>query len=129
MAWKLMIDDERDPLNVYTYILRDPAYLAKDWRIARTVGEALALIDEHGYPELISFDHDLGEDPVTKKKLADGKDFANALVQRDMDIADMPADFRYLVHSMNGEGAANIRGLLDDWLSKRTPGVPVPSPW
>ena len=124
-----MIDDERDPLVVYENILPDPAYLEPDWKVARTVEDALALIDAHGYPSLISFDHDLGEDPATGRELRSGMDFAKELVRRDMDVADMPAGFRYLVHSMNGEGAANIRWLLEGYLENRTPGVPVPSPW
>lgn len=130
MSWKLMIDDERNPRIVYEELPNpDPVYLEPGWKIARTVDEALALIDEHGYPEIISFDHDLGKDPVTGEKLATGKDFANALVRRDMDVADMPADFRYLVHSMNCVGSENIRGLFENYLANRTPGVPVPSPW
>jgi hypothetical protein len=129
VTWKLMIDDERDPPNVHREISPLQVYLADDWLIARTVDEAIALLAEHGYPELISFDHDLGTDPATGEKLPTGMDFAKHLVRRDMDVADMPADFAYLVHSMNGPGGDNIDLLLADYLAKRTPGVPVASPW
>jgi len=44
-------------------------------------------------------------------------DFAKWLIERDMDVSDMPADFSFNVHSANPVGSANIQGLLDSYLS------------
>lgn len=47
MRWKLFLDYERFP--------RDTS-----WWVARSVDEAMALIDKHGYPTEISLEYDLG---------------------------------------------------------------------
>lgn len=98
MSYKLYIDDVRTP--------RDPG----DWFIVRTVDEAKALINEIGFPNFISFDHDLGNHKET------GFDFAKWLVQQDQDYQVLGEDFTYFVHSANPIGAANIIGLMEGWL-------------
>jgi hypothetical protein len=94
---KMFLDDERMPVG-------------DDWVIVRSVPEAIACVEKNGIPNFISFDHDL-EHRLT------GYDFAKWLVERDLDIGDMPADFTFYVHSQNPVGKANIEGLLNQYLA------------
>lgn len=80
------------------------------WTIARSYDEAVAIVDAYGFPDTVSFDHDLGEDTMT------GVSFARFLVDLDLDKATMPASFTYTVHSANPVGRDNIVGLLDRYL-------------
>jgi len=74
------------------------------------MAEAQNVISDLGWPEWISFDHDLGDNVPT------GYDLAHWLVEQDLDLSIMPAQFAYQVHSANPVGAANIQGLLDGYL-------------
>ena len=98
----LFLDDERSPPN------------DRPWLVVRSVENAMAIIDEHGCPMFISFDHDLGRDLLT------GFDFAKWLVDRDLDAGGtfFPSGFWYYVHSQNTEGAKNIDRLLWPYLMK-----------
>ena len=99
--WDLFIDDERFPPDDN-----------KNWRIARTLDEAITLVQTHGLPRFISFDHDLGDDTPT------GHDIAQALVDLDLDgKINMPVDLDYYVHSQNPVGRQNIDALLKGYLS------------
>lgn len=125
----LFIDDERDPhttafspswraesrLPPLGSVLRDAVagrVPAGGLVVARNFEDACAAVIEHGYPDIVFFDHDLG---VGKT----GHDFAKWLVERDLDTGDMPADFRYYVHSANPIGRSNIAGCLDSYLKHR----------
>lgn len=98
MKNSLYLDDERTPKT------------DRNWVIARAFDEALLYVEQNGIPEYISFDHDLGEEKT-------GYDFAKWIVEQDLDgTYCIPANFAFNVHSANGPGAANIRGLLDSYL-------------
>ena len=100
---KLYLDDIRIPTSSGVAIVR--SYKA-----------AIQHMTEHGCPESISFDHDLGEaDEHT------GLDVAKWMVEQDLeqDGEFIPADFTYTVHSANPPGAANIAGLLKSYLGQR----------
>lgn len=112
MGYRLFLDDERTPSDVFEHIDADTAY-REEWVVVRTVAEACAAVEERGFPASVSFDHDLGDQVPT------GKDFANWLVERDLDRGDMPEDFEFRVHSRNPAGARNIRGLLEGYLAAR----------
>lgn len=96
----LFLDDERFPVSTAA-------------TIARTTDEAIALVMSADLLVHVSFDHDLGDGAPT------GFDFAKWLVERDMDLNGMllTSKFSYYVHSANPVGAANIRGLLDNYLT------------
>lgn len=103
--WNLFIDDERIPKTT-----------DRTWVIARSVEEAISLIEAHGCPNYISFDHDLGCNS-NQEPLSTGYDFAHWLVKMDMDNKyPFPENFSFFVHSANPQGAANIQGLLDRYL-------------
>ena len=101
MRYRLFIDDIRDPI-------------ASDWVIARTSSDALSVLEAHGCPFEISFDHDLGGDDTAMI-------VAKKLVSMDLDAggAFIPVDFVYSVHSANPVGKANIEGLLEAFLRQR----------
>lgn len=110
MTWQLFIDDLRE----LSYIDKvEKAQKFKNWRVARTVPEALAMIDEEGcFPNFISFDHDLGEGQEDAIRLV------HQMVEMDMlGVYGFVGDFDYVVHSANPVGADNIRGLLNGYLN------------
>lgn len=103
MKWSLFIDDERFPKTV------------RNWKIARSLEEAWLLINEHGMPEHISFDHDLGVSGLSL--LPTGYDFAKSIGEALMDgRVSLPIGFSYDVHSANPVGAQNIRFYMDNLL-------------
>lgn len=94
MTWKLFIDDERFPPENQG-----------GWVIARSSGEAIYFIVKYGWPNRISFDHDLG-----------GSDTAMFVVYW---MAEEISSGRYkgsmpewYVHSQNPIGKKNIEGYL-----------------
>ena len=97
--WVLFLDDERFPVDETNVI-------------ARSVEQAIALIDEKGCPSVIHFDHDLGKNVPT------GMDLAKWLVEKDLDMEQnfFPAGFQYFIHSQNPNGERNIDGLLGQYL-------------
>jgi hypothetical protein len=105
MGWKLFLDDEREPVAPWWY--------NGECKVARTFDEAEALVMEFGIPELISFDHDLGDQVKT------GHYFALWLITKEMDgELRFPDNFAYSIHSMNPVGARNIDSLLNNYFEK-----------
>lgn len=110
MDWFLFIDDERDRRDV-TWV--NYVQASNPWRVARNMQAVLELIDKHGMPLYISFDHDLGENEPT------GFDIAKRLVEGDMgddQRLHFPPSFDFVVHSMNPIGKTNIEGYLGQYL-------------
>lgn len=103
MNWNLFLDDERFP--------PDDGY---EWKIARTVWEAIALCEANGCPSYISFDHDLGY------KQPAGYYFARYLIDSDLDEPGyIPDNFSWYVHSQNPIGKMNIERLLENYMKRR----------
>jgi hypothetical protein len=123
MTWNLFIDDERN-LEDVTWAPREiqEVYRNEKWVIARSYGDAMVEILNHGFPKFISFDHDLGDE--TKHT---GFDLAKQLVENDIISGDregrqaykFPEDFAFYVHSKNPIGKANIEGLLNNYLEHK----------
>lgn len=101
--YNLFLDDIRDPDWVFTD--------DREWVIARNVCEAIDHILVYGFPDFISFDHDLGYELET------GYDFAKWLVDQDLDNDWITDEFSFHVHSANPVGAENIRCLLNNYLN------------
>ena len=98
MTYKLYLDDLRTPQS-------------NGWVIVRSYDEAVAYVEANGFPQMVSFDHDLGDaDDKT------GLDFAKFLVELDQITMHMPKDFDFNVHSANPVGAANIRHFMEGYL-------------
>lgn len=101
--YSLFLDDTRDP----------PASLKGEVVIVRTHADFIKTLRRYGCPRFISFDHDLG--PVDEQP--SGMDCAKWLVNWILDDRKrLPADFAFTVHSMNPAGAANINGLMSQFL-------------
>jgi hypothetical protein len=96
---KLFLDDIRDPPD-------------ETWIVVRSFREAHDWVKQHGFPTLVSLDHDLGGELT-------GMDFVHFLINLDLDTGTMPDDFSFIVHSANPVGAGNIAGLLDQYLRMR----------
>lgn len=101
--YSLFIDDERVPGS-------RSAPVGK-WVIVRSMRDAVSQVQRHGWPDFISFDHDLGDDELT------GYDFAKWIVDRALDGNPLPDDFAFDVHSQNPVGAQNIKSLLKNYLN------------
>lgn len=105
METKLFIDDVRNPPT-------------DEWAVARSFSEAMNYMLEHGCPQYISFDHDLGIGPS-------GYDIADWMVDMDLDNDGfaIPDDFDYTVHSANPVGKSNIQALITGYLAFRKHNV------
>ena len=100
MGYAIFLDDERFPPDN-----------GMNWIIARNCDDFFKIIDERGWPDFVSFDHDLGEGPT-------GHDVAKRITERLlMSHAMLPPclPFEYYVHSANPIGRANIEGTLEAW--------------
>lgn len=93
MSYKLFIDDLRFPVT-------------DDWVIARQSGDAINIVQQNGFPQEISFDHDLGYDDTSIRFL---HWIAEALMDGKLTI---PENFTYSVHSQNPVGAKNIHTYM-----------------
>lgn len=112
MTWNLFIDDERFPVNVTWG--NSSFYSQHPWTIARTMAQVQELINNWGFPDFISFDHDLSSNEPT------GKDIANWMIEQDMNGTHrIPDDFNFYVHSRNPVGRENIESLLNSYLEQR----------
>lgn len=100
--YKLFVDDERFPPND-----------GGNWIIVRNIEQTQAAIEQYGFPDFVSFDHDLGDNQAT------GYDIAHWMVNLDMDGTVIPDDFEFYVHSQNPIGARNIHQLLTSYLNFR----------
>ncbi len=94
----LWLDDFRNPTD---YITGD-----NDISWVKNYDEFCAFINEHGLPDIICFDHDLGEEMT-------GYDCAKFLVDYcQKNNLDIP---QYNIQSSNIVGKDNIRSLLNNW--------------
>jgi hypothetical protein len=100
MSWNLFIDDERDPA--------DPGH----WIVCRSSASAITQCLIQGeFPAEIAFDHDLGGDDTSMRFIRWMID-----IHYDGDM-HMTVPIVYTVHSQNPIGAANIRSLMEGWIS------------
>lgn len=122
----LFLDDERIPSDVTWIKIANTT----DWQIVRSFNAAVSWVQENGFPEVISFDHDLGYEKfettdtgliivtdATEEK--SGYDFAKFLIEYDIQTNSMPLDFKFTVHSMNPIGSRNIQSILDNYISHK----------
>ena len=100
--------------NLYLDDIRIPTTSGQS--IVRSYKEAIEYMEEHGCPDFISFDHDLGD-----REEQTGLDVVKWMITQDLDNDGkfIPKDFKFNVHSANPPGAANIEGLLTGYLEQR----------
>lgn len=117
----LFLDDERVPKDVTWLLFNGSKYWSVDWEIVRSFEEAKKWVLKYGFPEYISFDHDLGlmhyANDYSDEKT--GYHFAKWLVEYDLDTNTMPNNFKFMVHSKNTVGAENIKKLLQNYMRSK----------
>ncbi len=102
-GYNLFIDDERFPPKALHGNLL--------WVTVRSSREAMEFVLEHGIPNFISFDHDLGGDDTAMK-------FLHMLITYCLnENADFPKE--YYVHSQNPIGRDNIKSLMDSFIKEK----------
>ncbi|WP_394338014.1 cyclic-phosphate processing receiver domain-containing protein [Chryseobacterium lactis] len=113
----LFLDDIRYPIEAYPYTKQD-VFLRNDWYIVRNYEQFIKRILEKGLPEMISFDHDLGDEYCAKSGSHEciektGYDCAKWLIEYCMDnLLPLP---KFYCHSMNPVGKMNIESLLKNF--------------
>jgi len=120
----LFLDDERMPRDVTWLLIGGVGYWGADWHIVRSLHEAIEWVRNNGFPNVISFDHDLGGEHY-RGNYTDGNtgyDFAKWLIAHDLDTGAMPADFSFTVHSLNPIGVINIQTILDNYMKFKERG-------
>lgn len=132
---RLFLDDERNPVDCAKFMYNrgvDCRIYHEEWTIVRSYGQFVDWIHKNGLPDLISFDHDLGDVlqlkidlpieqwfDLEEKREFTGMDCAKWLVNYCMDNnCSLP---EYIVHSWNVSGCDNIKGLLIGFEKNFTP--------
>jgi hypothetical protein len=117
----LFLDDERLPTDVTWVLIGGVGHWGADWKIVRSKNEAIQWVLDNGFPDVISFDHDLALEHYAGDFSGEntGYDFAKWLVEYDMDTCSMPSNFAFTVHSKNPIGAENIRNLLSNYIRQK----------
>jgi hypothetical protein len=107
--WKLFLDDERE----LSYI----GERGLEWRVVRTVNEAIRLVEHYGMPVEMSLDHDLGmvDDMHGNIVASTTMDFLKWL-QQWWDETGKPRVPDFQAHTSNPVGAQNIRSFMQSWL-------------
>ena len=120
MKYSIFLDDERTISNV-TWV---PLPLREDYMIVRSFEAFKELVEKHGVPEFVSYDHDLASehyghgldnDTINYSKFRErtGYDCCQFLVRKCFE-AGIPHP-PYQVHSMNPVGAENIRSYIESY--------------
>ena len=108
MTYKLWIDDDAGKPGIASF--RNPP--DSSWKIAHSSDEAINLIKEHGLPQFISFDHDLG-------LKEDGTEDTSMLVINYLIENHFDENVEYKVHSQNPIGTKNIISKIESWKKAR----------
>lgn len=102
----LWLDDKRDPANHISAIVAHKSYGKLVW--VKSYKSFVKYVSSHKMPDLICFDHDLGQEEAKETKT--GMDCAKWLVEYCMDNkVKLP---KFISQSDNPAGKANILGLL-----------------
>lgn len=103
----IWLDDTREPIS----LLEDGFYKESDIRICRNYSQFVEAIQKDGLPEIICFDHDLGEEKS-------GYDCAKFVV--DYCIKNKVKLPQWYIQSMNIVGSMNINSLLKNYKKHET---------
>lgn len=127
MSYYLFLDDERMPkkASINQVPLETVTGIGNvQWTIARNFDAFVALIQGKGVPEVVTFDHDLGEEHV--KELVEKGIFADYTRFKNTGYScaeylchyclekEIPFP-KWYVHSFNPVGAENIRALINNF--------------
>ena len=120
-------DDYIDMVSAYNYTKWKP-FKDKEWDVVRTYDEFCKYITQNGVPELVAFDHDLGDehygaefDKDAKSKVINYEDFTE---KTGYDCAKWLCDYckkhnekfpEYYIHSMSVPGKMNINYYIKNY--------------
>ncbi len=94
----VFIDDERFPTDATNVVIRN-------------YDQFVQYVTDCGFPDVIHFDHDLGDNEPT------GYDIAKYIVDGDINgIHVIPEHFKFHIHSQNPIGKKNIESLLNNYM-------------
>lgn len=124
MYYNLFLDDERFPKNVTWMELP-----SVEWIIVRNYQRFVDIINEHGMPARVSFDHDLGESAYREsikcfKENSCNINYNNITEKTGLDCAKWLIEYcininqkfpEYFVHSLNPVGKNNIISLIESF--------------
>lgn len=106
--YNLWLDDER-PLPSQYASSGDP------WVVAKSFDEARKFVKTYGIPNLVDFDHDLGEGKTGYDfaKWLCGEVLSNSTVDDYIGGIGEDQMFRWLIHSANPVGRDNIKNYIE----------------
>jgi len=121
MIYNLFLDDFRSPKDV-TWVELPPV----EWCVVRTYKDFVELIQKKGVPKTVSFDHDLADTHYIEEQISrltgQGIRYNTLKEQTGYHAAQWLAEYcvdngvpipEYYIHTMNGEGAKNIKSVLE----------------
>ena len=110
--YNLFLDDVRMPMGVHLYDSKPIYKDNKDWVIVRNYNDFINCIIDNGLPNIVSFDHDLGDfDQYGNEKT--GYDCVKWLVDYCIDNNLGFPD--YMIHSMNTVGDTNMVSYIENF--------------
>jgi hypothetical protein len=131
---KLFLDDYRVPADCSLYMyqrgINCDIYREK-WEIVRSYKQFIEWITKNGLPDIISFDHDLGDefyDPEEYGSEVYNEEYDNFEFKSGYDCAKWLIEYcmdnnkplpKYIIHSMNPVGSKNIESLLASFLASK----------
>lgn len=99
--YKLFLDDVRDA--------------PEGWILCRTVGQAKQQIRDWGLPSTLSFDHDLGYNPVSGNNET-SMELMHWIIGKDQKNVFDVSNMKIKIHSANPVGRKNLMGLWDSYM-------------
>ena len=100
---RLFLDDERFPPED-----------GNEWHIVRSVSEAIDWVRANGWPDFVGFDNDLGDGQ------REGWEFAQWLIDEDLDNGGMPENFSFWAHSRNSVRQKDIEARLSRYIEYKS---------
>jgi hypothetical protein len=126
----LFLDDIRHPYDAFEHT-QQTMFLHKKWEVVKNYNEFIKWITKNGLPELISFDHDLGDTLYTSAHLRNdsekSKEWQDAQVHTEKtgyECAKWLIDYcldnnlkcpKFYCHSMNPVGRDKINSILEQF--------------
>ena len=144
MKYNLFLDDIRFPYinpdnytgldknNIETFISawhysKFEPFKTEEWIIVRTHDDFIEYVEKYGVPELVAFDHDLGDEhyPINKQSKNDKEiDYSLFIEKTGYDSAKWLCHYceinnvkfpNYYVHSWNKVGVKNITTYIENY--------------
>lgn len=96
MVTYLYLDDEREPKTDFP------------WDIVRTYDDFIEHITDYGFPDVMSLDHDLGEEHT-------GYDCVNWMIEYGVEFGIDPNEILFNIHSANPVGTKRMKAAIESW--------------